>query len=141
MGISAGPADDEGEAISEINVVPLTDVMLVLLIIFIITAPILQGGVEVQLPKGEAAPITTAEAVTVTVARDRIYMDRVPVNSLAELERLLERQMAEKGTKRVYLRGDSAVAYGQVAAVFGVLQRLDVVDVGMVFEPEPRRRR
>jgi len=126
---------------ADVNITNLVDVAFVLLIIFIITAPILQGGVEVQLPKGEAAPITTAEAVTVTVARDRIYMDRVPVNSLAELERLLERQMAEKGTKRVYLRGDSAVAYGQVAAVFGVLQRLDVVDVGMVFEPEPRRRR
>ncbi len=126
---------------ADINITNLVDVAFVLLIIFIITAPILQGGVEVQLPKGEAAPITTADAVTVTVARDRIYMDRVPVSSLTELERLLERQLAEKGTRRVYLRGDSAVAYGEVTAVLGVLQRLDVVDVGMVFEPEPRRRR
>ena len=126
---------------ADINITNLVDVAFVLLIIFIITAPILQGGVEVQLPKGEAAPITTADAVTVTVARDRIYMDRVPVSSLTELERLRERQLAEKGTRRVYLRGDSAVAYGEVTAVLGVLQRLDVVDVGMVFEPEPRRRR
>lgn len=126
---------------ADINITNLVDVAFVLLIIFIITAPILQGGVEVKLPKGEATPITTADAVTVTVARDRIYMDRVPVASLAELERLLERQMADKGTRQVYLRGDSAVAYGDVTAVFGVLQRLGIEDVGMVFEPEPRRRR
>src|SRR5690606_26998623 len=126
---------------ADINITNLVDVAFVLLIIFIITAPILQGVFEVQLPRGESAPITTSEAVPVTVARDGIYMDRVPVTSLAELERLLDRQMAEKGTKRVYLRGDSAVAYGQVAAVFGVLQRLGVEDVGMVFEPVPRRRR
>src|SRR5690606_26213571 len=110
---------------AEINITNLVDVAFVLLIIFIITAPILQGGVEVQLPRGEAAPITSAEAVTVTVAKDRVYMDRVPVTSMAELEKLLERQLAEKGTRQVYLRGDSAVAYGEFMAVLGVLQRLE----------------
>jgi len=125
---------------AEINITNLVDVAFVLLIIFIITAPILQGGVEVQLPRGEAAPITSQDALTITVARDRVYLDRVPVSSMAELERMLGQRMQEKGTRQVYLRGDSAAAYGDVAAVLGVLQRLEITNVGMVFEPVARRR-
>ena len=125
---------------AEINITNLVDVAFVLLIIFVITAPILQGGVEVQLPRGEASPITSQEAVTITVARDRMYLERVPVSSMAELERMLAQRMQEKGTRQVYLRGDSAAAYGDVAAVLGVLQRLEITNVGMVFEPVARRR-
>ena len=127
---------------AEINVTNLVDVAFVLLIIFVITAPILQGGVEIDLPRAEAAPVTTGEGVIVTVARDgRIYVGEVAVRSLDEFERVYRQVMAARGAKEAYLRGDAAVPYGRVLEVIGRMRRIDVGSVALIAEPVVEERR
>lgn len=125
---------------AEINITNLVDVAFVLLIIFMITAPMLQGGVEVQLPKADAAPITSTEGVIVTVARDgKIYIGNTPVNSLEEFEVFFPQYVKKQGVKQAYLRGDQDVPYGRVLQVLGRMKKLDVTEVGLVAEPEQTR--
>ncbi|HEY8484766.1 MAG TPA: biopolymer transporter ExbD [Longimicrobiales bacterium] len=125
---------------AEINVTNLVDVAFVLLIIFMITAPMLQGGVEVQLPKADAAPITSTEGVIVTVARDgKIYIGNTPVSSLEEFEVFFPQYVKKQGVKQAYLRGDQDVPYGRVLQVLGRMKKLDVTEVGLVAEPEQTR--
>lgn len=101
---------------ADINVTSLVDVAFTLLVIFIITAPILQGGVEVDLPTAETAPITSAEGVIVTVTRDgTIHLgDDVTLDSDEQFEAVFPEYMRERGFQEAYLRGDRAVPYGRV---------------------------
>jgi biopolymer transport protein ExbD len=122
--------------LAEINVTSLVDVAFTLLVIFIITAPILQGGVELQLPRADAAPITGSEGVIVSVERTgAIHLGEVPVSGLAELEALYPDYVRQRGAETVYLRADGAVDYERVARVLGTLMRLDVAAVNLVVEP------
>lgn len=122
---------------AEINVVSLIDVMMLLMVIFMITAPMLQGGVDVQLPTAQARPLEQKEnGLTVTLARDgAIYVGEA---RLSEAEfaggfRALAEQRAAGG---VYLRADEGVPYGQVVRVLAVMRAAGVGDVGLVAEPE-----
>ncbi|MBI4408326.1 MAG: biopolymer transporter ExbD [Gemmatimonadetes bacterium] len=125
---------------AEINLINLVDVALVLLIIFMITAPMLQGGVEVQLPRASAAPITSVEGVFITVARDgKIYLGEEPVETLAEFEARFPEYIRGQGAKEAYLRGDRDVPYGRVLQVLGLMKKMDVAEVGLVAEPEVER--
>ncbi|HET9439246.1 MAG TPA: biopolymer transporter ExbD [Longimicrobiales bacterium] len=125
---------------SDINLTNLIDVSFVLLIIFMITAPILQGGVEVQLPKAAAAPITSQEGVIVSVRADgAIYIGDVAVRSLAEFERVFPSYMRQQSKKFAYLKGDVAATHGRVMEVVGIMKKLDVAQVGFVVEPEEAR--
>lgn len=125
--------------LAEINVTSLVDVAFTLLVIFIITAPILQGGVELQLPRADAAPITSSEGVIVSVGRNgAIHLGEVPVTGLAELEALYPDYVSRRGADMVYLRADGAVDYERVARVLGALMRLDVAEVSLVIEPRER---
>ncbi len=122
---------------ADVNMTNLVDVALVLLIIFMITAPIMQGGVQVALPRADARPVTTTEGVTVTVARDgRIYVGDVPVSTFEEFRTLYPQYVRGKGLRDAYLRADSAVPYGRVLRVLGMMKRLDVAEVGLVAEPQ-----
>ncbi len=122
--------------LAEINVTSLVDVAFTLLVIFIITAPILQGGVELQLPRADSAPIASAEGVIVSVERSgAIHLGEVPVASLDELEALYPDYVRERGAETVYLRADGGVDYERVARVLGALMRLDVAEVSLVVEP------
>jgi biopolymer transport protein ExbD len=126
---------------AEINLTNLIDVAFVLLIIFMITAPILQGGVEVQLPKAAAAPITSQEGVIVSVRADgAIFIGDVRVQSLAEFERVIPSYIRQQSKKIAYLKGDAAATHGRILEVGGVMKRLDVAQVGFVVEPEEGRR-
>jgi biopolymer transport protein ExbD len=126
---------------SDINLTNLIDVAFVLLIIFMITAPILQGGVEVQLPKASAAPITSQEGVIVSVRADgAIFIGDVRVQSLAEFERVFPTYIRQQSKKFAYLKGDAAATHGRVMQVVGVMKRLDVAQVGFVVEPEEQAR-
>ena len=126
---------------SDINLTNLIDVAFVLLIIFMITAPILQGGVEVQLPKAAAAPITSQEGVIVSVRADgAIFIGDVRVESLAEFERIFPTYIRQQSKKFAYLKGDAAATHGRVMEVVGIMKRLDVAAVGFVVEPEEVRR-
>lgn len=122
---------------ADINVTSLVDVAFTLLVIFIITAPILQGGVEVQLPKASSAPITTEDRVIVTIAKDAtIYVGEIPVKSLDDFEQVFPEYVRSHDAKGAYLKGDKDVPYGQVLRVLGLMKKLDVVDVGLVADPE-----
>ncbi len=126
---------------ADVNMTNLVDVALVLLIIFMITAPIMVGGVQVQLPRAQASPIaSTSSGVTVSVAADgKIYVGEVPVSSFEEFQRLYPQYIRGKGLREAYLRADSTVPYGRVLQVLGMMKKLDVAEVGLVAEPQLER--
>ena len=125
---------------AEINITNLVDVAFVLLIIFMITAPILQGGIEVELPQSSAAPIEASESVILTVASDgQVFIDQVAVQD-AELSTALRSYIGTDASsaRRVFVKGDRNVSYGRVLEVFGMLKEMDVRNVDLVVEPTPR---
>jgi biopolymer transport protein TolR len=132
------PAND---AISQINVTPLVDVMLVLLIIFMVTAPILQQGVPVDLPKVAASPLAgEQEQLVVNVAKDgRVYLNDTAMTT-GQLTEKLRAIAAARPDRQLYVRADQAVPYGQVMRVMGAVRDAGLVKVGLVTEPPPERR-
>ena len=128
---------------ADINVTSLVDVAFTLLVIFIITAPILQGGVEVELPRVQAGPITQSEGVVVTIGEDgAIFLDEAQMASQEEFLEFFPAYMEDRPGAPVFVRGDRRVAYGQVMELFGLLRELEVAEVNLVLEspPNPRRR-
>jgi biopolymer transport protein TolR len=121
---------------AQINLTNLIDVAFVLLIIFMITAPILQGGIEVDLPKADAAPITSSEAVIVSVVDNGdIYIDKAKLGSLEEFETALRAVLGDRPEEReVVLKGDRAAVWGRMAEVMGVMGRMGV-NLGVAVEP------
>ncbi len=120
-------------AMSDINITNLVDVVLVLLIIFMISAPLLQSGIEVNLPKTKAAAIKD-EAVGVVVTIDSkggIYVDDIWTR-LENFEEALRKEMHAKNTSSVYLRGDSAVVYGTAIDVIGRMKEMGIESIGLV---------
>jgi biopolymer transport protein TolR len=139
-----GPGQGRGQLplTAEINVTSLVDVAFTLLVIFIITAPILQGGVEVELPQAESGPITQTEGVIVTMAEDgQIFLDDTPMASREEFLEFLPGYLEGKDDPPVFVRGDRRVMYGEVMELFGMLRELDVTEVNLVLETPPRSRR
>lgn len=124
---------------AEINVVSLIDVMMLLMVIFMITAPIMQGGVDVVLPKAQAKPLEPKSGLVVTVnRRGEIFVDETRM-SLGEF-RASFRALADRRAKQgVYLRADSSVPYGIVVQVLAIMKTAGVSDIGLVAEPEEAR--
>jgi biopolymer transport protein TolR len=118
---------------SEINVTPFVDVMLVLLIIFMVTAPLLTSGVAVDLPRTNAQPLTDAvEPVVITVDSDgRIFVQEAEVEATALVPRLLA-VTNENPDARIYVRGDRAIEYGRVMEVMGLVSQAGFVHVALV---------
>lgn len=126
---------------ADINLINLVDVAFTLLVIFMITAPILQGGVEVQIPEAEVAPLPASEAIVVSVDRDGgIYIDEAQV-SLEEFKAAIRDVWTQKGTPAVYVKGDENASYGIVLKVIAALKAAEIEAVGLVAEPEVERRR
>ena len=124
---------------SEINVVSLIDVMMLLMVIFMITAPMMQGGVDVALPRAQARPLSSKSGLVVTVRRDgQVYVDDAAV-SLAEFRASFRALAEQRGGGGVYLRADSRVDYGTVVQVLAIMRTSGVGDVGLVAEPEEIR--
>ncbi|OGC92001.1 MAG: hypothetical protein A2142_06260 [candidate division Zixibacteria bacterium RBG_16_48_11] len=120
---------------AEINVTNLVDVVLVLLIIFMITAPMLHSGIEVNLPKTKASTKDLGEGIVVTVTGEgKLYLDDRPV-SLSRFGSRLLNLKREKGTSMVYLKADREVKYGLVVDVIGRIKSLGITDLGLVSEP------
>ena len=121
---------------SEINVTPMVDVMLVLLIIFMVTAPLLTAGVQVDLPESKAAALEQdQEPVAITIdGSGAVFIDDQPVTDAALGERL--RQIAagsqQEGGPRIYLRADRGLDYGRVMTVMGEINRAGLRRVAMV---------
>jgi biopolymer transport protein TolR len=121
---------------AEINVVSLIDVMMLLMIIFMITAPIMQGGVDVNLPKAEAKPLEPKSGLVVTVDKTgQISVDETKL-SYSEFRASFKALAAQRGKDGVYLRADEGVPYGTVVQVLAVMRNAGVSDIGMVAEPE-----
>ncbi len=121
---------------SGINVTSLVDVAFVLLIIFMITAPIMQGGVEVQLPQAAARPLEPREGLVVSIdRRGRIFVDETPLR-YEEFRAAFQALVASRRPTGVYLRADRRVDYGVVVQVLAVMRAAGVEDVGLVAEAE-----
>jgi biopolymer transport protein ExbD len=125
---------------ADINVTSLVDVAFTLLVIFIITAPILQGGIEVAIPRADVQPITSQEApFFITVMRDgRVFMEDAEV-TIEELESSLPQLMEAGEVERIYIRGDSLAPYGPVLRAMATAVRSGV-NWSVVAEPYPGSR-
>jgi len=125
---------------AEINMTSLIDVAFTLLVIFIITAPILQSNVEVNVPRAQAEPISTPDGVVVSVNREgRIFIGDTET-SWEQFDVSLPDAVRQQNARSVYLRADEGVAYGRVLEVLGAMKALDVATVGLVAEPVAPRR-
>lgn len=126
---------------SEINVVPYIDVMLVLLVIFMITTPLLTQGVKVELPQAAANPVDTQDRETLVVTVDRngqYYLDDRRIDADALKKRVAGILRARPQTP-VVVRGDRNVAYGEVVTAMTLLQAAGAPSVGLITEPPTRR--
>ena len=123
-----------GTSLSEINITPFVDVVLVLLIIFMITAPVLQSGIEVELPKTKTVQVVSKERAVVTIDRgQRLYLNDQPVNINALGEVLqANRTASESG---IYLRCDKDVPFGVFAAVIDTVRQAGFENVSVVTKP------
>ncbi len=127
----------ERRALSEINIVNLVDVCLVLLIIFMLTAPFLHGGIEIQLPKTRSSGRDTREGMVVSVTADRrIFVEDVKLDFDHLGAELARRYRAEPGAP-VYLRADQNVPYGVVIEVIAQIKQAGFTNLGLVTEPLP----
>ena len=140
MAMSVGPAadGDEDEAISAINTTPLVDVMLVLLIIFLITIPVINKTVKVDLPKAVNIP-TQTKPENITIAVDKagtIYWNDKQVRDRNELLGLIETAAVKKPQPEVHIRGDKETRYEAIGRVMYAIQRGGIVKVGFLTEPD-----
>jgi biopolymer transport protein TolR len=122
---------------SDINVTPLVDVMLVLLIVFMVTAPMLQSGIDVQLPTAGTAPLDKGErAVTLTVDRNGVIHLNRHTFTLDEFRKRASVILSELGGRPVYLRGDARISYGDIVSAMSILKGAGVERIGLVTEPD-----
>ncbi|RME64483.1 MAG: protein TolR [Nitrospirae bacterium] len=129
----AGMFSRDREVMSEINVTPLVDVMLVLLIIFMVTAPMLKMGIDVDLPKTKAKQLVEEERFTVVINRKgQIYLNDRRV-TLRELNRKLS--AISKRNPELYIKADRRVSYGLVVKVMAEVKDAGIEKVGLVTEP------
>jgi biopolymer transport protein TolR len=120
--------------LSEINVTPFVDVMLVLLVIFMVTAPLMQQGVDVNLPKAKGKELPPDERISLVIKRDRtVYMNDTPV-SMAQMKQKLE--AISKLNPNVFLKADKDVPYGLVVEVMGEIKEAGIEKLGMITEPK-----
>ncbi len=145
MGMQTGNGGGRS-VLSEINVTPFVDVMLVLLVIFMVTTPILYQGVDVNLPKTDSQPIPALDRekkVVVTLNSDgEIFIEKEQL-SLSELRIEIRTLMTEQGKEvreeDVFLRADTSVPYGTVIEVMSEIRNAGVTKLGLITEPIPKR--
>lgn len=137
--ISGGLGGDRRGEMSfnaDVNVTSLVDVMMVLLIVFMITAPMMQGGVDVELPRAEARPLSPKEGMVVSVNRDgSIFVDQTPV-TYRDFRVTFKSVVATRKPSGVYLQADTRVPYGEVVRVLAIIRGAGVSNVGLVAQEE-----
>jgi biopolymer transport protein TolR len=139
-----GGGSGSRQTLTEINVTPLVDVMLVLLIVFMVAAPLIQQGVEVKLPQAAAQPIKDEEAkLVLSVKQDKtIWLgtsDQPAQVALAELEELLKANARLQKDAQLYLMADRDLPYGYVVDVMAAVQRAGVTNLGMITDPRDEK--
>ncbi len=127
-------------SLAEINIVPLVDVVLVLLIIFMLTAPIIQSGIEINVPKTRQVRELTKERVVININREqRLFLGSDPIN-INELEARLKQKMQDPA-QGVYLRADEEVPFGTIAKVMDRVKQAGIENINVVTQPlEPEKK-
>jgi len=140
MAFTGLSSDDDDGILADINVTPLVDVMLVLLIIFMIAAPMLHQGIEVALPRAQAKnlPMRVEDPLILSIRKDGAVFFRETVVPRGELVEHLKGELASRPQETVFLKADRDVPYGNVIDLLDLLQRGGIVHVGMVTERPPR---
>ncbi|MDH5509550.1 MAG: ExbD/TolR family protein [Nitrospinota bacterium] len=123
--------------LTEINVTPFVDVMLVLLIIFMVTAPMMQSGVSVELPKESAGAMEIEEENVVTIDKESVIYYNDKRVRRGDLEERLKSIASTSPGAHVYLRADRRVAYGAVMDLLALIKNSGIEKIGMVTDPEP----
>jgi biopolymer transport protein TolR len=142
MAFNAGAPEGErriGTSMAEINIIPLVDVVLVLLLIFMLTAPMMYRGIDVNLPRAAAKPTAVEERLVLTLTKDRaLYLNdkRIPPGAL---DAQLKAAFASRTDKTLYLKADSGLAYGAVIETMDQVRRAGIERLGMVTEPARER--
>jgi biopolymer transport protein ExbD len=141
MAISVGAPGDDDEVVSTINTTPLVDVMLVLLIIFLITIPVVNQTIPVHLPKeSNVARQTRAENLEITVNRDGdVFWNLEPINDSEALARRLKEVAAMTPQPEVHIRGDAQTRYESIGRVLFAAQQASIAKVSFITEPPPRQ--
>jgi biopolymer transport protein TolR len=136
MGASVGKGTPGRSTMAEINVTPMVDVMLVLLIIFMVTTPLIQQGVKVNLPETKAAAVEASDkklVLSVNLSK-QVFIGEVEVK-LSELEEKLKTNAKAQADKELYLHADRELPYGIVVEVMAAAQRAGITNVGMITDP------
>ncbi|MET0401931.1 MAG: protein TolR [Cystobacter sp.] len=136
MGMGSNKGGSGRVTMSEINVTPMVDVMLVLLIIFMVTAPLIQQGVKVNLPEARAAAVEASDKKLVLSidAQRRVFLGEAEI-AVAELEQKLATNAKAQADKELYLHADRDVPYGVVVDIMAAAQRAGITNVGMITDP------
>ncbi|MDX2082592.1 MAG: biopolymer transporter ExbD [Rickettsiales bacterium] len=122
--------------LSEINMTPLVDVMLVLLVIFLVTAPMLNSAIKLNLPAETAAQITEQKTITISINKAGEYFIDDNLVSGSELENKLKITAKENPKQQIHLRADVDVNYGKVSHLLATLQKVGLTNIGFVTEPK-----
>lgn len=131
--------EDGIRVVAEINVTSLVDVAFTLLIIFMITAPILQGGIEIDVPEAAAGPLSSSEALVVSIDGDeQIYLDDVPV-TFDEFDATIERAIERQESDEVFLKADADLRFELAVRIMARIQEAGAI-VNIIATPEGRRR-
>lgn len=139
--LSSSRRSRTGTSLSEINVTPFIDVMLVLLVIFMVTAPLMQSGIGVNLPQAATESAPAEEGLIITITKDRfIHMGESVIN-INLLERKLKEYFAGKPKKIVFIRGDEDIPYGFFIDTLDIIKKAGVETVGLLTELEELNRR
>jgi biopolymer transport protein TolR len=132
---ATGSGDRTSSSLAEINIIPLVDVVLVLLLIFMLTAPMMYRGIDVNLPKASAKPTAVEERMVLTVTKDRtLYLNEKPVPA-ATLDTQLASAFRDRKDKTLYLKADAGLPYGAVVETMDRVRRAGIERLGMVTEP------
>ena len=129
------PQGKTQSSLAEINVIPLVDVVLVLLIIFMLTAPIIQSGIEINVPKTKTVKELTQERILVSIDREqKLFLNDDPIN-INEIGAKLKEKLRDPERMQIYLRSDENVPFGAFATVMDAVKQAGITNVSIVTEP------
>lgn len=128
--------EDHGAPLSEINVTPFVDVMLVLLVIFLVTAPMLTQAVSLELPNETATEVADENPITISVKADGSYYWGEESLDEGQMAARLEAAGAHDATQPIHLRADTSTAYGNVSKILAMAQKYGLRNIGFVTEPK-----